>query len=224
MNAIAGEDREREQDVHRDARDEDEHLGDPALGRERARVVGAVAVLALELHEAADRQPVERVDGLALVAQDLGPRREADAELQHADVREPGGDEVAELVDDHEGAQDEDEQDDRDDRLHESGHACPSDGAGRERGPDLGVERDELVEVRAGVAGGPAEPLDGRLEQAGDAREVERPVEEPGDGDVVGGDQRGRRARARPAGLTGDAQRREPRLVGRAEVQPRRRR
>ena len=48
------------------------------------------AVLALELHEAADRQPVQRVQRLALRAQDLRPRREADAELEDADVRAGG--------------------------------------------------------------------------------------------------------------------------------------
>ena len=66
-----GEDGEGEDDVHRHAGDEDEHLGEVALGRERARVVGVVAVLALELDEAADRQPVERVEGLA--ASSAGP-------------------------------------------------------------------------------------------------------------------------------------------------------
>ena len=78
----------------------------------------------------------------------------------------------------------------------------------------LGVECDEPVDVGVRPAGS-AEPLDGRLEQARDAREVERPVEEPFDGDVVGGDQRRRRARPGPAGVARDAQRREARLVGR---------
>ncbi len=54
--------------------------------RERARIVRLVAVLALELHEAADRQPVERVERLALRAEDLRPRREADPELEDADL------------------------------------------------------------------------------------------------------------------------------------------
>ena len=58
-----------------------------ALVRERAWVVGVGAVLALELHEAADRQPVERVERLALVPQDLRARWEADPELEDADVR-----------------------------------------------------------------------------------------------------------------------------------------
>ena len=50
--------------------------------------------------------------------------------------------------------------------------------------------------------------------------EVERPVEEAAHGDLVGGDQRGRGPRTEPAGLAGDAQRREARLVGGAEVEP----
>ena len=124
-----------------DARDQDAELDRQPGTRERARVVGVVAVLALELDEAADRQPVERVQralaagcrargrleergglrragldprrqrgrdhrtsrevlGIGLAAaKDLGPRREADAELEHANVRPAGGDEVAELVD-----------------------------------------------------------------------------------------------------------------------------
>ena len=47
----------------------------------------------------------------------------------------------------------------------------------------------------------------------------EGPVEEAGDGDLVGRDQRRRRTRADPAGLTSDPQGREPCLVGRAEVE-----
>ena len=86
-------------------------LGRQRLRGERARVVGGVAVLAFELDEPADRQPVERVERLALRAQDLGPRREADPELEDPHARQPRGHEVAELVDDHEDAQDEDEQD-----------------------------------------------------------------------------------------------------------------
>ena len=61
--------------------------------------------------------------------------------------------------------------------------------------------------------------LDGRFEQRGDAREPERPVKEAGDGHLVGGDQGRRRARTEPAGLAGDPERREPRLVRRAEVE-----
>ena len=58
-----------------------------------------------------------------------------------------------------------------------------------------------------------AEPRDRGLEQARDAREVQRAVEEPRHGDLVGRDQRGRRAGARAAGLAGDPERREARLV-----------
>ena len=74
----AGEDDEREEDVHRHAGDEDEHLGQVALRGERARIVGVLPSSPSSLHEAADRQPVERVERLALRAQDLGARREAD--------------------------------------------------------------------------------------------------------------------------------------------------
>ena len=70
-----------------DAGDQDQQARRQALAEKARGIVGRVAVLALELHEAADRQPVERVDGLALVAQDLRARREPDAELEDADVR-----------------------------------------------------------------------------------------------------------------------------------------
>src|SRR5665811_85096 len=92
---------------------------------EGARVVG-VAVLALEPHEAADRQPVERVDGLAAVTHDLCSRREADPEFVDADAEEARQHEVAELVDDDERAEDEDEEEDRDrplDDRHVSSYA-----------------------------------------------------------------------------------------------------
>ena len=81
------------------------------------------------------------------------------------------------------------------------------------------VQRDELVDVGVRRAGRP-ETLDGGLEEARDPGEVERAVEEPGDGDLVGGDQGGRRARPQPAGLAGDPEGREPALVGRPEVEP----
>ena len=179
-----------------------------------------VAVLALELHEAADRQPVERVEGLALRAQDLGARREADPELEDADAGEPRGDEVAELVDHHERAEDGEEQDDRDDRLQELGHAEPPIVPARERRPDLGIEGDQRVDV--GLAGSGTEALDGRLEQPRDAEEVERPLEEPRHRDVVGGDQRGRCPWARDPRLASDAQRREPPDIRLAEIEARR--
>ncbi len=81
------EDRERQQHVHQHAGDEDPEANRQRLRGERARVVGGIAVLALELDEPAERQPVERVEGLALRAQDLRPRREADPELEDAHVR-----------------------------------------------------------------------------------------------------------------------------------------
>ena len=60
----------------------------------------------------------------------------------------------------------------------------------------------------------------GGLEQARDAREVEAAVEEPRDGDLVGRDQGGRCPRAQAAGVAGDPEGREARLVGRPEVEP----
>src|SRR4029077_1563570 len=82
---------------------------------------------ALELDEAADGQPVEGIEGLALGAQDLGAGREADPELEDANARQPSDHEMAELMDDHQGSEDEDEQDDRDDRLEEPGQlAAPN--------------------------------------------------------------------------------------------------
>ena len=98
-------------------------LASPCAG-ERARIVGLVAVLALELDEPADRQPVERVERLAAVAAAPCARGgKPIAELEHPDIRQPGRDEVAELVDEDQHAEDQDEQDDRDERLGEAGHA-----------------------------------------------------------------------------------------------------
>ena len=76
-----------------------------------------------------------------------------------------------------------------------------------------------VVDVRR-LVGAVAEPLDRGLEQARDPGEAERPVEEARDRDVVGGDQRGRRALADPTGLAGDPEGREARLVRGAEVEP----
>ena len=95
-----------------------------------------------------------RVLGVGLAAAEhLGARREADAELEHADLRPARGDEVAELVDQHERAEDEDEQEDRDRGLRDA-RSCgrAPDGAAREGGADLGVERDERVDVGRLVA------------------------------------------------------------------------
>ena len=77
---------------------------------------------------------------------------------------------------------------------------------------------------RSGAAGPAAAPLVARVTAAsrsrGDAGEVERAVEEAGHGHVIGRDQGGRGAGPEPAGLTGDPERREPRLVRRAEIEP----
>ena len=98
------------------------------------------------------------------------------------------------------------EDDDRDERLEDGrGHRARRRRPGRERGADLRVERDELIDGRA-PGRRRRRTGHGRLEEPGDAGEVERAVEEPGDGDLVGGDERGRGPRARsgpPRGRSG---------------------
>ena len=104
------------------------------------------------------------------------------------------------------------------DAVHQA--ACSARHGGEIRA-DLGVEGEHLVEVRVGAAGR-AESRHRGLEQARDPGEVEAPVEEAGHGDVVGGDQRRRRPRPEAARLASDPQRREARLVRRAEIEARR--
>ena len=116
------EDQQGDDQVHEHAGGEDDELHGQPCADERARVVGLVAVLALELHEPADRQPVERVERLALGPQDLRPWREADPELQHPDSGEAGRYEMPELVDEDERAEDEEEQEDRDNALEDLRH------------------------------------------------------------------------------------------------------
>ena len=65
--------------------------------------------------------------------------------------------------------------------------------------------RSSSTRASTSASASPSAPnrVDRGLEQARDAAEVERPVEEPGDGDLVGGDQRRRGARpdaGRPRG------------------------
>ena len=199
------------------------------------RIGVVAAVLALELHEAADRQPVERVQGRAglgvlgaglgeerlglirarldarrqrgigsrrtagvvggplATAEHLRAGREADPELEHADLRPACRDEVPDLVDEDERAEQQDEHEDRDQALDESGHAMPSTDARREGRPDLAVERYQVVDAGR-LVGALAEAGDRGLEQARDAHEVERAVEEARDRHLVRGDQRGRGA------------------------------
>ena len=132
---------------------------------ERARIVRVVAVLALELDEAADRQPVERVERLAVDAR--GPWPAAGSRCRtRGRGRSPGG---------------------RSTKWPSSWtstrlpritkkrtmvievwrsrvmRAIPT-GPRRERGPDLGIERDELVEVGR-LVGAVPEPVDRVLEQ-----------------------------------------------------------
>ncbi len=120
-------------------------------------------------------------------------------------------------------AEDGEEQDDRDDRLEGAGHAWPPTDPVAKGRADLGVEGDQLVDVRIARARAAAEPLDGRLEHPRDAEEIEGSREEAGHCDVVGGDQRSRGPRASDPGLARDAERRKAVLVGRSEIESRRR-
>src|SRR5205823_704169 len=110
------EDDDREDEVHEDAGGEDDRLRPPRLRGERAGISGALLadreiVLAEDPHEAAERDPVERVLGLA--APDRGDaRREAEGELEDLHAQEPRRGEVAELVD-------RDDQRERRDEQHE---------------------------------------------------------------------------------------------------------
>ena len=99
--------------------------------------------------------------------------------------------------------------------LHQAAPTGPAANAGA----DLGVELHQLVERRR-LVGAIAEALDRGLEQARDLGEAERAVEEPGDGDLIGGDERGRRALPGQACLAGDPERGEARLVGGPELEP----
>ena len=112
------------------------------------------------------------------------------------------------------------EEDDRDRRSGQSSSIRPAPTGPRgERRADLGVEGDQLVDDGAWSAPSPKR-VDGGSSRRGMPGEVERAVEEPGDGDLVGGDERGRRPRPDAARLAGDPQRREARLVGSPELEP----
>ena len=184
---------------------------------ERARVVRGVAVLALELHEAADRQPVEGVERLALRAQDLRPRRKPDPELEDPHAGQTGETKWP-------SSWTSTRAEDRKNRTtvmsawrsRSSGAPDRARGEGR---ADLGVEGDRAPRGLALVRARP-EPVDRGLEHPRDPGKPRVPVEEPRDGDLVGGDQGGRRARARCGRPRGRAQGREACLVGRPEVQP----
>ena len=88
---------------------------------------------------------------------------------------------------------------------------------GRSR-PHLGVEGDEGVDVGRLVRA-IAEARDRGLEQRRDLVEPQAAVQEPANGDVVGGDQRGGRALPDAARFARDPQRREPIRIGSAEVE-----
>ena len=115
--------------------------------------------------------------------------------------------------------EDQDEQDDRDDRLEETGHA----GAPKR----VVAKASRTTRSRAtssSTSGSPGAAPEARRRRpragAGCPGSRATAVEEPRDGDLVGGDQGGRCARAQAAGLAGDPEGREARLVGRPEVEP----
>ena len=170
-----------------DACDEDQRR----VGRfwlENARIVLSVAILALELDEPADRQPVERVNVSPL---DRSTFARGGKPIPNSSTRTCAArtsQEVTQLVDDHEQAQHEDEHDDRDQGL-DDGHQCvPPMGPEAKTTRTSTVEFDEPFDVRIRPVGS-TETLDSRLEQAWDAGKIERTVEEPFYRDLVGGNQ-----------------------------------
>ena len=89
----------RQHEVHEGAGAHDDQTLPRRLGQQTTRV--GVVLLALQPHEAAQGQGVDRVFRLtALDAEEL--RGKADAELQYLHVEQLGGDEVSELVHDYE--------------------------------------------------------------------------------------------------------------------------
>src|SRR5215210_185939 len=91
-------------------------------------------------------------------------------------------------------------------------------------GANVAIELDEGVDVGCLVGGrSRAEALDGRAEQGRNAREPERTVEEAGDGDIVGGNQRGRGPLADSTGVPRDPERGKADLVRGPEFEPARR-
>ena len=185
-----------------------------------------VAILAVQPHEAADRQPVQRPERLALRTQDLRARREADPELEDADVEQarPSGSgpsswtstrpprmtmnsTIATSVKQH--------------AVHQALARAADDRARREtRGPrdpgrrahrDPGPVRPCVAESRHGVL---EEPRDARRSRGVPSRKRATATSSAAMSAAVA------HGPSRP-GLTGDPERREARLVRRAEVEPR---
>ncbi len=207
--------------------------GQPVEGVLRTATIGIVTAGALEerlgvrgagLHvgrkgRVGPRGSLELVGRWLAAMQHAGSGREADRELQHLDPGQPCHDEVTELVDQDQRPQHEQEHDDRDQRLAERDHAAPPTGPVANADPDLAVQLDQGLDVGLLIGVAP-EAVDGGLEQDRDLVEPDGAGEEPFHRDVVGGDQRGGRPAADPAGLARDAQRRESCLVGRTELEP----
>ena len=115
----AAEDEPREQRVHGDAGQDDDHplphrlRLEHAIGRHlrlgrAALECGArgFLLLARHLHVAAEREPRQRIFGFAALEREAGDRRaDADGEAVHPDARPLGGGKVTELVDEDEHAE-----------------------------------------------------------------------------------------------------------------------
>ena len=153
----------------RHAGDEDRQLDQERLRGERARIVDPVAVLALERTKPPIGSQLSVYSVSPFDAQDLRARRKADAELEDPDAGQRAVRKCPSSWMSTSAAEDEEEQDDRDERLDEAiTRRAPS--RGREGRANLGVERDEVVEVRRRGRRLSAEPRHRRLEQARDAR------------------------------------------------------
>ena len=161
-----------------------------------------------DLHVAAERDRFDPVLGLAALERpDRRPEEEEEALDPHP--RRLGGDEVAGLVEDDQQAEaDEDE---------EPAHAGVNPRTWLFGAPaGLGVGGEEVVEVGDRLG---RHLLQHPLDHRGDAGEGDLPVEEGGDGDLVGGVEHAGRGAAGLAGLEGQAQAGEGLEVGRLEGQ-----
>ena len=180
------------------------------MRREPRRLVDRRAELALEvgarrlvhprdLHVAAERDRADPVlDPFPLPLHDRG--REEDVEAPGPHLHGERGEEVARLVnEDQEG-----EAPDGDEDVHRP-LVNQLTGERRRSLPRLGVHGDELVEV---VCRGGVGRVQRFLDDLRDPEEGQAPVQERGDGDLVGGVQH---ARSGAPGLTGRPRQREAR-------------
>ena len=197
--------------------------------RENERGSSAVAVLALELDEAADRQPVQRVQRLAAPSRRTFGRGRRERRCRTRGRRHARDRAVSAIAAKWPSSWISTSTP----RMRTNSRIVIADWTSADHadapptGPVAKAARTSASSATSSsTSGAGPRPSPKRSTAASssarDAREVQRAVEESRHRHLVGGDQRGRRATPDPAGLAGDAQRREPRLVGRAEVEPRR--